>query len=122
MGLFDMFKKKDSIAKNSAGQPLDRLTPDGELPFGWMHYRKGVIAQMEAELSVFQKGICEAHEPHQRIAAIKSYLQYLDDGKEHYYQVGECEGKYFEEYIINSEETHGNIRKLKQLEAKVKKA
>lgn len=122
MGLFDMFKKKGSIEKNSVGEPIDRLTPDGELPFGWMAYKKDVIDQIESELSVFRKGICEAEEPRQCVAAIKSYLQYLDDGKKHYYQIGECEGKYFEEYIINSEETNGNIRKLKLLEAKAKKA
>jgi len=120
MGLFGIFKKRNPTGKNSAGEPLDRLTPDGELPFGWMYYRKDVTEQIEAELSVFRADICNAKDLRQRHAALLSYMRYLEAGKKHYYQIGECEGKYFEEYVIDSEETKGNIRKLKQLEAKLK--
>lgn len=98
---------------NSFGEDLHHLTPDGELPFGWMAYNKHVVNQIEAELSVLQKAIYEAKEPTQKLEAIKMYLQYLEDGKSRYAQIGECERKYFEEYVIDSEQTKGNIRKMK---------
>lgn len=97
---------------NSLGEPLNKLTPDGELPFGWVSYRKDLIDKIESEISVFRRAIVVAQTSSQQLAAFKDYFQYLEDGKKHYSQIGECEGKYFIEYIVNSEETKGNKRKM----------
>lgn len=112
MGLFHLFGKR----KNSLGEPLDKLTKNGELPFGWAMYRKTVVNKIESELSVFRKAIHDAHSSAQKLEAIKSYFQYIEDGKQRYRKIGECEGKYFDEYIVNSEEAKENIRKKKLIE------
>lgn len=118
MRIFNLFVKNDKMAKNSLGQPLDRLTSEGELPFGWMAHRKDIVNQIEAEVSSYRKAIHEAKGTKQEAPAIESYFRYLDEGKRRYYQIGECEGKYFEEYVIDSEETAGNARKLVRLKSK----
>lgn len=114
MGLFNR-KKTKKATRSSFGEPLNRLTPEGKLPFGWMRYNKNVIDQIESELSVFRSGIHVAKDLRQRYSALQSYMQYLSDGKKHYYKIGECEGKYFEEYIIDSEETRGNRKELERV-------
>lgn len=123
MGLFDIFKKRKQVEPatkdkfhNSLGEDLRHLTADGELPFGWMVYNTDVVNQMESEVSVLRSNIHEAKDTRQLRAALQSYMLYLEDGKKHYYKIGECEGKYFEEYIIGSEETRGNRERLERLE------
>lgn len=100
---------------NSFGEDLRHLTADGELPFGWVSHRKNIVDQIDAELAVFRKAINEAQTPEQSLAAISDYFQYLEDGKKYYSNIGECEGKYFEEYVIDSEETKGNRREIKYI-------
>ena len=114
MGLLGLFGKKKRT--NSVGEKLDRLTPEGELPFGWMVYNQDLIDQMETELETFRKAINEAHDPLEKYAALKSYLLYLEDGKKHYSAINECAGKYFAEYICDSAESEGNLKWFKKLE------
>lgn len=99
MGLPKMFTKKPKT--NSVGEKLDRLTPEGELPFGWMAYNKDIITKMEDEQAVFLQAINDAASKSAYHAALKSYLLYLEDGKKHYSKINECAGKYFEEYICD---------------------
>lgn len=109
-------KPKDGF-HNSLGEDLRHLTADGELPFGWIAYHTDVVNQIESELSVFRSNINGARDSRQLRTALQSYMLYLEDGKKHYCQIGECEGKYFEEYIIDSEETRGNRERLGRLES-----
>lgn len=99
MGFFDLFKKKPT---NSVGERLDRLTPEGELPFGWMAYNKELVKEMDDEWIVYRSAISDATDPSLKCAAMKSYLLYLEDGKNRYYEISECAGKYFEEYYCNA--------------------
>lgn len=126
MGLFDSFKKKQpepkaAVRTNSCGEDLNRLTEDGELPFGWMRYNQEIISQMEADIAPFRKAIHDANTPLDKYAALKSYMQFLIDGKQHYEKIGECEGRYFYEYICDSYESKSNFEKLKRLEKELKK-
>lgn len=105
---------------NTFGEDLRHLTADGELPFGWVAYNKDIVEQIDSELSTFRNRIYEAKDKKERLSALQSYFQYLEDGKKHYCHIGECAGKYFEEYAIDSEETRGNKRKLNQLKAELK--
>lgn len=120
MGLLGLFGKKKRT--NSVGEKLDRLTPEGELPFGWMVYNQEIIEKMEAELETFRKAINEADDPLKKYAALKSYLLYLEDGKKRYTEINECAGKYFAEYICDSAESEGNLKWLKELEKELMKA
>lgn len=119
MGLFNWKKnvqEKHKIQKtNVSGEALDKLTSEGELPFGWMFYNKETVEKIEDELSVFRKQIYNAKTQIDKYAALKSYLMYIEDGKKHYNEIGECEGKYFEEYIINSQETITNKKRFREM-------
>ena len=99
MGLFKSFKKKRT---NSVGEDLDRLTKEGELPFGWMAYNKEIIKQMDKECAAFRSIISAAKNPKEKHAAIKSYLRFLEDGKKHYKKINVCAGKYFEQYCCDT--------------------
>lgn len=126
MGLFDSFKKKRPAPKaavrtNSRGEDLNRLTEDGELPFGWLVYNQEIISQMASEFAPFRKAIQDAETPLEEYAALKSYMQFLIDGKQHYEKIGECEGRYFYEFYCDCCETKSNFEKLKRLEKALKK-
>ena len=115
--LWKSLKEKPKSQKtNSVGEDLSHLTPEGELPFGWMAYNQEIIGQMEAELAIFRKAIHDADNLLTKHSALKSYFLYLDDGKKHYTEINECAGKYFEEYICNSEETKSNMRRFIEIE------
>ena len=119
VGLFKSLNKKKRT--NSVGENLDRLTSEGELPFGWMAYNKEIIAQMEAELETFRDAVDRAVDPLDKYAAIKSYLLYLEDGKKHYYSINECSGKYFEEYICDTPYVDKIKKQFAELDKKLKK-
>lgn len=122
MGLFGK-KKRTPITRprtNSVGENLNHLTPEGDLPFGWMAYNKEIIQQMESELSVFRKAVNDAKEPLDEYAALKSFLLFLKDGKAHYTRINECAGKYFEIYICDSVEAKDKRKRFKALEQKLK--
>lgn len=125
MGLFGLFDKKrpkhSPKRTNCAGENINRLTDDGSLPFGWMVYHKDITQAIEAEVETFRDSINNAKDPLKKYAALKSYLVYLEDGKKHYSSVGECEGKYFEDYICASHMTESYLKQYKKLCGELKK-
>lgn len=119
MGLFNLSGKAKKKKTNSMGERLNKLTPEGEIPFGWMAYNQKTVNQIESELTVFRKKIHDAKTDIEKYAALKSYVLYIEDGKLHYGKMGKCEGKYFEEYVCESQETITNKKRFKQIEAKL---
>lgn len=101
---------------NTFGEPLSKLNEDGELPWGWVVYNKDLIQQIDNEVSHFRNEINDAKGVLQQYAALKSYLLYLKDGYKHYSNIGECEGKYFEEFIVKSQESIDNTNRFKYIE------
>ena len=118
MGLFDSFKKKKRT--NFAGEDLDHLTPEGELPFGWMVHNQEIIKQMDDEWFSFRCAVSDAKDPVKKWAAMKSYLLYLEDGKKHYTAVNECVGKYFEQYYCDNPFTEKVLEQFPKLEEELK--
>lgn len=121
MGLFDLFGSKKQKT-NSVGENLNRLTPEGELPFGWMAHNKEIVKQMDDEWFSFRCAIDDADDSIKKYAAMKSYLLYLEDSKKHYAQMNECVGKYFEDYYCNNPYTDKIRKQFTELEDKLKKA
>jgi hypothetical protein len=106
---------------NSVGENLNHLTPEGDLPFGWMAYNKEIIDQMESELMTFRNAVDDAVDPLDKYAAMKSYLLHLEAGKKHYSKINECAGKYFEEYICDTPYVDKIKKQFDALEKKLKK-
>lgn len=126
MGLADLFKKKTTKEKiaarktNCFGERVDRLDKDGNLPFGWVVYNQKYVDMIENDMQPFRQAILDAKTDIEKWGALKSFLLYLQDGKKHYPQYGECVGKYFEEYICGSCEAEQRKKAFKELDKKLK--
>lgn len=124
MGLFKKKSTKEKIASkrtNYAGESMDRLDQDGNLPFGWVLHNQKYVDMIENDLQPFRQAISDAKTDVEKYAALKSFLLFLHDGKVHYYEVNECVGKYFEEHICNSMEAKQRTKAFKELERKLKR-
>ena len=117
-----MFGKKKTTAQkiatkktNYAGERMDRLDKEGNLPFGWVVHNKKTVDAIEAELNPIRKAICDATTDAEKLEVLKKYEAYLKQGIVKYKRKGACEGKYFEEYICDSEETKQRLKELKKL-------
>lgn len=117
-----MFGRKKTTAQklaptktNFAGQRMDKLDKEGNLPFGWVVHNKKTVDAIEKELNPIRKAINNAETNAEKLEALKKYEAYLKQGVVKYRRKGACEGKYFEEYICDSEETKQRLKDLKKL-------
>jgi hypothetical protein len=116
-----LFKKKNTAEKiaakrvNYAGESMDKLDAEGNLPFGWVTHNRKYVDLIENDMKPFREAIYTAKGEIEKYAALKSFLLYLQDGKKHYCKFGECVGKYFEDYICDSEEAAQRRKEYKEL-------
>lgn len=123
MGLFKKLTTKEKIASrnvNFAGERMDRLDADGNLPFGWVVHNQKYVDMIDRDMQPFRQAILDAKTDVEKWGALKSFLLYLQDGKKHYTEMGECVGKYFEEYICRSAEAEQRRKAYKEIERKLK--
>lgn len=132
MGLFNPFKK---VKKNSFGQRLDRLTPKGELPYGWIYENREFTSKAEKEHNFLldeyfkakNKGVLKEY------AAVKSLVLHMEDIRRICASKGECflewstfvvanphdlahfkeRQSYIEDHIVELERTEKLIKKLR---------
>ena len=102
MGLFDFLKKKATVKKqparaaraktNSFGEPLDRLTPDVELPFGWITHNQEFTSKINNEYTYFLNMWLDSRKkaPIEQYSALKSFVLYLEDVERLCKAKGEC--------------------------------
>lgn len=105
---------------NFAGESMDHLDKDGNLPFGWVVHNEKYVDMIERDMQPFRQAIANAKTDTEKYGALKSFILYLQDGKVHYREYGECVGKYFEEYICKSAEAGQCVKVFKELEKKMK--
>lgn len=126
MGFFDVFKNQSTKEKieakrtNSFGESVDKLDQDGNLPFGWVTHNRYYVDMIERDLQPFRQAILNAKTDLEMWAALKSFVLFLQDGKNRYYGINECVGKYFDEYICKSEEAKKRKKQYKEIEKKLK--
>jgi hypothetical protein len=102
MAFFDLFK---SPKRNSFGQRLDRLTPEGELPFGWIYENIEFTKKVENEYRFFadayfnskNNGILNEY------AAVKSLVIFMEDMKRICISKGECFAEWSTILVANPE-------------------
>ena len=120
-----LFKKKNTAEKiaasrvNFAGESMDKLDAEGNLPFGWVVHNRKYVDMIEADMEPFRQAISDAKTDIEKYAALKSFLLYLQDGKKHYCEFGECVGKFFEDYICDSAEAEQRRKAYKELVEKL---
>lgn len=111
MGLFDFLKKKAPATKqprttkltaNSSKEPLDRLTKEGELPWGWVYRNKDFTERIRVEFLHFLD-VCkdsQSKSPKEQYQALKSLVLYLEDVEKLCRAKGECYEFWFYELLI----------------------
>lgn len=115
MGLFNLFGKKQT---NSFGEDISRLTPEGELPWGWVAANKAFTEQIQAEAQEFIEAWVhfEGKDVLKEYAALKSYVLYLKDAKSLCNSKGECFAKWFSDIIASDKYMDKCEGKLKFIE------
>ena len=117
MGFFDFIKKKiDDLLKeqppiakkaetNSLGEQLDKLTAEGELPFGWVYHKRESTAKIQTEYSYFLNMWLETQNksPKEQYAALKSFILYLEDAGKLCKNKGECYEFWFYNYLTTND-------------------
>ena len=129
MGLFGFMKKKAPVQKqqqweattaiNSFGERYDRLTTDGELPFGWIYRNKDFVNKIGEEYSYFLDMWLDTKNksPKEQYQALKSFVIYLEDAEKLCKSKGECFEFWFYELHISKKRIEELKNKLKELTA-----
>lgn len=86
---FSIEKHKEELRRR---KDMDRLTPEGELPWGWVTAYEDFIKEAQTEVMYFYKEYNDNRygEPLKWYAALKSLLLYFEDAKKIYAKKGEC--------------------------------
>ena len=122
MGLFKKLTTKEKIASkrvNYAGERMDRLDANGNLPFGWVVHNQKYVDMIEKDMQPFRQAILDARTDIEMYGALKSFVLFLQDGLRHYHQIDVCVGKYFDEYICKSAEAIKRKNEFEKLEKKL---
>lgn len=88
--------KKKSQQKNSIGEDLSHLTPEEELPFGWVYEHKDFVDEIENEYRAFSDAWFSTPKTDtlKQYAALKSLVLYMEDVKKLCDSKGECFAKW----------------------------
>ena len=125
MGLFDFMKKKTKVPKqketNSFGEGYDRLTPEGELPWGWVTRNKEFCNKINGEFSYFLNLWLDARKksPKEQYPALKAFVVYLEDAEKLCKSKGECFAFWFQEILTSKDYTEKRKNELENLAAKL---
>lgn len=104
MGLFDFLKKKATVEKQqpqATKVEKERLTPEGELPWGWVTRNKEFCDRITGEFLYFSKALTESQHkaPREHHSALKSFVLYLEDVEKLCKSKGECFEYWFREIL-----------------------
>lgn len=116
VGLFDLFGKKKQT--NHMGEDLNRLTPEGELPWGWHYANRQFTQQIEDEYRYFSDAYVEAKNNGvlAEYGALKSLVTYMEDVKKLCDSNGECFVEWASVMVANPVDLASNKGRLKYLE------
>jgi len=109
---------RNSVQINDSGERMDRLTSEGDLPWGWEYQNQSFIDKATAEYIRFSKEYSE-HEyghPKKKYAALKTLLLYIEDAKKNYAKLGECYLFWFVETWAKDEEVKELYSELRYIE------
>lgn len=104
---------------NSFGERLDRLTEDGELPWGWVTHNNDFTGKIGKEYTYFLNNWLDSRNksPKEQYSALKSFILYLEDAEKLCKAKGECFELWFCEYLITKDYIKKRKRELEALTA-----
>lgn len=81
----------------------DHLTPEGELPWGWVHYYQQFTGQQEKKIDTKWKSVYSASTTREKLEAYEKYFGTVARVGAVCKKTGECHYKWFCEYILDSD-------------------
>ena len=104
-------------------QPMDRLTKDGKLPFGWIYQNKSFTDPLKESQSILIQQISDTwyDSPRRHLSALETYIMFMQNTEDDCRNKGECflywYNEYFavggyQEYIDRCKEYQENIVQL----------
>lgn len=126
MGLFDFLKKKATVEKQqpqATKVEKERLTPEGELPWGWVTRNKEFCDRIQGEFLYFLHTWLEAKNkaPMERYSALKSFVVYLEDVEMLCKSKDECFEFWFREILTGKDYVEIRKKELEELTANLDK-
>lgn len=120
MGLFDLLKKKAPVT-NTVTERYDRLTPDRELPWGWVTRNKEFCDKINGEYSYFLNAWLQTRSksPKEQYSALKSFVVYLEDVEKLCKSKGECFEFWFHEILTGKGYVEKRKKELAELTEKL---
>lgn len=103
---------------NTFGDDLRHLTPDGELPWGWVHYYQDFTSQQERKIDNKWKTVYSAASTQEKLDAFRKYFDTVTKVGEVCRNTGECHYKWFCENIIGSQWYNDQLDQYEQLKHK----
>lgn len=88
---------------NTFGEDLQHLTPDGELPFGWVYYYQQFTSQQEKKIDMKWKAVYSATSTQSKLEAYEKYFGTVARVESVCKKAGECHYKWFCENILGSD-------------------
>lgn len=131
MGLFNFTKKKAPVKKqktkatmtktNCFGERYDRLTPEGELPWGWVTQNKKFCDRITREFSYFLNAWSKSKNktPMEQYSALKSFVVYIEDAEKLCKSKGECFEFWFREILTGKGYVKKRKKELEELKANI---
>lgn len=112
-----VINEKVEKGKNSIGEDLQRLTQNGELPFGWVAYYKDFVNEQNQKIDTLWKDVYTATSTTKKLEAYRKYFDEISHIAVLCKESGECHFKWFCENIIETQwynKQFAEYRKLKQ--------
>lgn len=97
--------------RSSEKVDFDHLTPEGELPFGWVYRNREFTVPIHSEYSYFLNMLLESRNkaPKELYSALKSFILYLEDVEKLCKSKGEC----FEFWFYGNLTSKERLQKMK---------
>ena len=126
MGLFNFLKKNATVEKQqpqATKAETERLTPEGELPWGWFTKNKDFCDRIQVEFSHFLHTWLETKNkaPKEHHSALKSFVLYLGDVEKLCKSKGECFEYWFREILTGKDYVEIRKKELEELTANLDK-
>lgn len=131
MGFFDFFRKKSAKTapvSNSSDTPYkvvqitptqEKLTDDGDLPFGWTYRNREFVERISGEYKYFLNMWLDSlnKSPYERYEALKSFVLYLEDAARICKAEGECHDLWYREFLTSPGYLEKRKNELQELES-----
>lgn len=103
---------------NTFGDDLRHLTPEGELPWGWIAHNQSFVDRQEKRINNKWNVVVNSTSTADKLEAYRKYFETVNQVGEVCKKTGECHYKWFCEHIIGSVWYNNQLEKYERLKKK----